>query len=433
MSKPFNIFWFRRDLRLIDNHGLFKALSDDLPVVPLFIFDTAILDELKKNDPRITFIHEKIKNINEALRKYNSSLLVERGKPVEVFEKLIKKLPVKNVFTNSDYEPYAVQRDKEVAGFLYKNEIGFHAYKDQVIFEKDEVVKDDGDPYTVYTPYMRKWTGHFESTAIDHFASEKLMKGFINKTFPEIPSLKKLGFEKSTIPVPDPETGHKRIAEYAKKRDYPALDATTHVGVHLRFGTISIRELIKKANFGDRTYFKELVWREFFMQILHHFPDVVDQNFKSSYNTLSWINDEKTFEKWCNGQTGYPLVDAGMRQLNETAYMHNRARMVTAGFLTKHLLTDWRWGEAYFAEKLLDYELSSNNGNWQWAAGTGCDAAPYFRIFNPESQLKKFDPDRKYVKKWIPEIGSDKYPKPVVVHKEARERAIKAYKKALSD
>ncbi len=432
MSRPVNVFWFRRDLRLEDNCGLYHALKADLPVLPLFIFDTNILNELKKNDARVTFIHHTLQQIDAELKKNSRGLLVEHGTPAEVFHQLINELDIHAVYTNTDYEPYAKQRDQQIEKQLKEKGIRFKSFKDQVIFEKNEITKDDGDPYTVYTPYMKKWLSSFDKLEQQYYPSEKLTEKFVEKNLREIPSLKELGFEESDIKVPDAILTQSRIGQYNDNRDFPAGEGTTHAGPHLRFGTLSARRLAQKANLGDRSYLKELIWREFFMQILDHFPSVVDRNFKSKYDKLTWINDEQSFEKWCQGRTGYPMVDAGMRQLNESGYMHNRVRMITASFLTKHLLTDWRWGEAYFAEKLLDYELSSNNGNWQWAASTGCDAVPYFRIFNPEEQLKKFDPDLKYVKKWIPEFDTNDYPCPIVGHKEARERALKAYKKAPS-
>jgi len=429
MNQPVNIFWFRRDLRLDDNCGLFHALSGDLPVIPLFIFDKHILNELKRDDARVTFIHSILKDIDTKIRKQGFGLLIKHSNPEEAFKEIVEEFNVNTVYTNRDYEPYAIGRDREVENLLKKKGIKFSTFKDQVIFEKDEIVKSDGDPYTVYSPYMRRWMDNFKKIKVPDYPSEKLIEGLLKSKFDTFPGLNDLGFKKSNISVPEPAIHHYRLQHYAEKRNLPAEDATTHVGTHLRFGTISIRKLVRKADDNDKTYLKELVWREFFMQIMYHFPDVVDHNFKSKFNNLNWINDENIFKKWCAGETGYPMVDAGMRQLNETGFMHNRVRMVVASFLTKHLLTDWRWGEAYFAEKLLDYELSSNNGNWQWAASTGCDAVPYFRIFNPEEQLKKFDPDQKYIKKWIPELGTNDYPEPIVDHKEVRERALKAYKK----
>ncbi len=432
MKRKINIFWFRRDLRLQDNHALFQALNSGYPVLPVFIFDTEILDKLSsKHDARVSFIFAEIQKIKKELEKNWSSLKIFHTKPSDAFQNLTEQFEIQTVFANKDYEPYAKERDKKVGELLQSKNIGFELFKDHVIFEENEVLKDDGKPYTVFTPYSKKWKQVLDETEIQDFPSEKLTKNFLKtKPFP-FPELKELGFEKSAFEIPPPEISEEIIRNYVKTRDFPAINGTTRLGVHLRFGTISIRELTKKAMEWSETYLNELIWRNFFSTILWHFPQVVDKAFKPKYDFIQWRNNEKEFERWCNGETGYPMVDAGMRELNETGFMHNRVRMVTASFLTKHLLIDWRWGEAYFAEKLLDYELASNNGNWQWAAGTGCDAAPYFRIFNPESQQKKFDPKGEHIRKWIPEYGTGKYPQPLVEHKFARERALKVYKSAL--
>jgi deoxyribodipyrimidine photo-lyase len=432
MKEKISIFWFRRDLRLFDNHALFRALKSGNRVLPVFIFDTEILEKLNaKNDARVSFIFAEIERIKTKLEKLGSSLKVFHAKPVDAFRELSEQFEIKAVFANKDYEPYATERDKRVGELLKSKNIEFNLFKDQVIFEENEVLKDDGTPYTVFTPYSKKWKQVLNETEIQVFPSEKLSENFL-KTKPfAFPELKELGFEKNDIKIHSPEISEEIIRNYSKTRDLPVLNGTTRLGVHLRFGTVSIRELTRKALDWSETFLNELIWRNFFSTILWHFPHVVDKSFKPKYDFIQWRNNEKEFERWCNGETGYPMVDAGMRELNETGFMHNRVRMVTASFLTKHLLIDWRWGEAYFAEKLLDYELASNNGNWQWAAGTGCDAAPYFRIFNPESQLKKFDTKGEYVRKWVPEIGTLKYPQPIVEHKFARERALKVYKEAL--
>jgi deoxyribodipyrimidine photo-lyase len=422
-----SVFWFRRDLRLEDNTALNHALLSGRPVLPVFIFDENIISELPRNDARVNFIFQNLENIDKFLKQRGSSLLCLTGDPVTVFGKLITEYPVTNVFLNKDYEPYALQRDKKIKSLLSDKGIGLHAYKDHVIFEENDILKSDGTPYTVFTPYKNKWLEQLEkipeknsnSHPVDHFFKFKS----------QLPPLKKIGFEKSTISIRDyriPEA-----MEYTKGRDFPNVYATSNLGPHLRFGTVSIRKILSLLKPEHEVFLSELIWREFFMQILFHFPQVEKNNFKSKYDGILWRNNEKEFERWCNGTTGFPLVDAGMRELNETGYMHNRVRMVTASFLCKHLLIDWRWGEAYFAEKLLDFELSSNNGNWQWAAGTGCDAAPYFRIFNPEMQHKKFDPQHQYVLKFIPEFKTLKYPKPMVEHKFARERALETYKKGI--
>ncbi len=421
-----NIFWFRRDLRLNDNTGLFHALTSGKPVIMLFIFDENILSDLPGDDPRVSFIYDNLLKIHRTVSRFGSSLLVLKGDIKRIWHEIKSLLRVNSVFWNTDYEPYAIKRDNEVRKILHENGIESYNYKDQVIFEKDEVLKDDHSPYTVYTPYSKKWLTHLETTGIPELRkSEDHLKN-LAKISVDLPSLGLIGFKKSDIKPRD--FIRENIENYDRYRDYPYLDATTYSGPHLRFGTESIREIAKTAFMVNKTYLNELIWREFFMQILFHFPSVVNNNFKRKYDTIRWINDDELFDKWCNGATGYPIVDAGMRQLNATGYMHNRVRMVTASFLCKHLLTDWRWGERYFAAKLLDYELSSNNGNWQWAAGTGCDAAPYFRVFNPIQQARKFDKDNKYILKWVPELNSPGYPKPVIDHKFARQRAIETYK-----
>jgi deoxyribodipyrimidine photo-lyase len=426
------VFWFRRDLRLNDNHGLFRALSSGLPVLPVFVFDTKILDKLaSKTDARVTFIYSRVQKLKNELEKMGSSLFVFYGEPVEIFEKLTADYQVETVFANHDYEPYAKERDEQVATFLQSKGIRFETFKDQVIFEKGEVVKDDGTPYTVFTPYSRKWKQKLSAPHLESFPSENLGIKFLKTEAFKLPELQEIGFEKSTVSIPDFNISEANIMNYAVTRDIPAIEGTSKLGIYLRFGVVSIRKVAKLAMNWSEVFLNELIWREFFMQILWHFPQVETKAFKPQYDLIVWRNNEKEFEKWCNGQTGYPLVDAGMRELNATGFMHNRVRMVTASFLTKHLLIDWRLGEAYFAEKLLDFELSANNGNWQWAAGCGCDAAPYFRVFNPESQQKKFDPDLKYILKWVPEYGTVAYSRPIVEHAFARERVLKAYKNVL--
>jgi deoxyribodipyrimidine photo-lyase len=428
-----NIFWFRRDLRLNDNHGLFKALSENKKVLPIFIFDPEILNKLSDtSDARVYFIHQQLENLNRQLKTYDASLYVKKGKVTDVFDELCKSYKIEKVYCNIDYEPYGIKRDKEVENFLAKRGIGFQLFKDHVIFEKSEVMKPDGKPYTVFTPYSRKWKERFKPDVLSSYPSEKFLEN-IEKFDYLLPSLKDIGFSPSAIKVPEIKIETERLISYSETRNVPALDSTTHVGPHLRFGTISIRDLIKHAVSASEIYLNELIWREFFMQILFHFPHSANENFNPKYNHVLWRNDEDEFRRWCEGQTGYPMVDAGMRELNETGRMHNRVRMVVAGFLTKHLLIDWRWGEAYFASKLLDFELASNVGNWQWAAGTGCDAAPYFRVFNPSEQLKKFDPSMKYVRRWVNEIDELNYlNNHIVDHAFARNRAIDTYKKALN-
>ena len=426
-----SIFWFRRDLRLDDNKGLSEALKSDEKVIPIFIFDRDILDHLEdKYDRRVDYIHQALEKINQELKEFGSSLLTFHGKPLDVFKQLEKDFEIKSVFCNRDYEPAAIKRDDKVKDFLDSKKIAFFDFKDQVIFEKHEVAKDNGEPYTVYTPFSKKWKKQL--TELD-YASVKIDKNQFQKLpSKKILSLKEIGFEETDLEFEEPKVESKIINVYDENRDFPALDATTHLGIALRFGTISIRKCVKFALSHNETWLNELIWREFFMQILFHFPKVVKHCFKEKYEDIQWRNNESEFEKWCKGETGYPIVDAGMRQLNQTGRMHNRIRMVVASFLTKHLLIDWRWGEAYFAKKLLDYDLSANNGNWQWAAGCGCDAAPYFRVFNPDEQTKKFDKDLKYIKKWNPDFENSVLNNRIVEHQFARERALAVYKKGLS-
>ena len=419
------VFWFRRDLRLDDNLGLFRALESKFPVIPLFIFDEDILDNLHKKDARVGFIHESLSKINDELKEIESSLLVKKGKTAAVWDSLIQEFDIQEVFFNKDYEPYAIKRDLAICQLLETNHIKSFSFKDQVIFEEMEITKADGLPYTVYTPYKNKWLEKYKSMApVQEMDASILLSNFYKSNF-SFPTLEQIGFEESAIKVVPHNL--KFVGNYHETRDFPALDTTSYLSPHLRFGTVSIRKLVNWAFHKNDVFLSELIWREFFMQILFSFPKVVSNNFKSSYDGIQWLNKEEDFKRWCSGTTGYPLVDAGMRQLNETGYMHNRVRMVVASFLCKHLLINWQWGEAYFAQKLLDYELSANVGNWQWAAGTGCDAAPYFRVFNPEIQLKKFDEKGIYIRKWIKEFDLG-YGKPMVDHAFARDRAIATYK-----
>ena len=423
------VFWFRRDLRLDDNLGLFHALESQFPVIPLFIFDEDILDSLPKRDPRVGFIHESLSKINDELNRIESSLLVKKGKTTAVWESLIQEFDIQEVFFNKDYEPYAIKRDLAICQLLETNHIKSFSFKDQVIFEEMEITKADGLPYTVYTPYKNKWLEKYKSIApVQELDANILFSNFYKSNF-SFPTLEQIGFEESAIKVVPHNL--KFVGNYHETRDFPALDTTSYLSPHLRFGTVSIRKLVNWAFHKNDVFLSELIWREFFMQILFSFPKVISNNFKSSYDGIQWLNKEEDFKRWCSGTTGYPMVDAGMRQLNETGYMHNRVRMVVASFLCKHLLINWQWGEAYFAEKLLDYELSANVGNWQWAAGTGCDAAPYFRVFNPEIQLKKFDEKGIYIRKWIKEFDLG-YVKPMVDHAFARDRAIATYKAGIS-
>ncbi|EHQ26333.1 cryptochrome/photolyase family protein [Mucilaginibacter paludis] len=435
MKQTVSIFWFRRDLRLDDNAGLYYALKGGHPVLPLFIFDTEILNQLEdREDARVTFIYQTIEALNNELREQqSSSILIKYNSTGQAWNEVLAEYDIAAVYTNHDYEPYARHRDAELKELFTQKNIEFYTYKDQVIFEKGEVVKDDQKPYTVFTPYKRKWYDKLKPFYLKPYPTRKYLDN-ISKTSPfQLPTLKSMGFAESKTHFPDKQ--YKTIiAGYHEQRDFPAIKGTSHIGLHLRFGTVSIRQLATDA-YGaeEKTWLNELIWREFYMMILYHFPQTADHAFKPEYDRIRWRNNETEFKAWCEGKTGYPLVDAGMRELNATGYMHNRVRMVVASFLSKHLLIDWRWGERYFARKLLDYEMASNVGGWQWAAGSGTDAAPYFRVFNPELQLKKFDPKLQYVKKWVPEYADfSKYPEPIVDHAFARERCLKVFKEALS-
>ncbi|MDP5105745.1 MAG: DNA photolyase family protein [Polaribacter sp.] len=432
MKTAINIFWFRRDLRLDDNCGLFHALSSDKKVLPIFIFDEDILKKLPKEDARVSFIHRELENINDQLLKINSSLSVFHGKPMAIFKDLSEKYTIDTVFTNHDYEPYAIKRDLEITNFLRSIKSNLKTFKDQVIFERNEIVKQDGTPYKVYTPYSKKWLEAFQLKGNSFFPSEEKLENFIKNERLQFLSLSDIGFTKSPIAVESYKVSPTIIDTYEETRNFPAQNSTSKLGTHLRFGTVSIRKMVEKASESNNiTFLKELIWREFFMQILWHFPHTTTASFKPQYDRILWRNNEQEFAAWCQGKTGYPLVDAGMRELNETGFMHNRVRMLVGSFLCKHLLIDWRWGEAYFAEKLHDYEQASNIGNWQWVAGTGVDASPYFRIFNPTTQILKFDKKLEYIKKWVPEFQELTYVAQIVEHKMARERCLKVYKEAL--
>ena len=436
-----NIFWFRRDLRLEDNVGFSKALQGKSPVLPIFIFDTEILDKLSKDDARVTFIYNTLLDLKSTLQDHGSSLAIYYGKPLEVFKKLTAQFNVQNVITNRDYEPYGQERDLEIKEYLANQKqdnaaaIGFYQYKDQVIFEKDSIVKADSTPYVVYTPYKNKWKSVFnpETDLKDH-KTTIYFKNLYQDTTLQNTTLEQMGFTTSSIKVPKYNTSATLIQNYENTRNFPGVDGTSHLGPHLRFGTVSVRAMMKKAiSQTNDVFWSELIWREFFMQIFWHFPHTQQKAFRPKYDRIVWRNNEQEFEHWKNGTTGYVLVDAGMRELNNTGHMHNRVRMLVASFLCKHLLIDWRWGETYFASKLLDYEQSSNVGNWQWAAGSGVDAAPYFRIFNPITQADKFDKDKKYIKKWVPEYDTKKYTAMIVDHKLARERCLQTYKKGINE
>ncbi|MDN3655045.1 deoxyribodipyrimidine photo-lyase [Ferruginibacter paludis] len=428
-----NIFWFRRDLRLEDNAGLCHALKAGKPVLPIFIFDKNILDQLEeKTDRRVEFIHAALEEMQAELVEMGSSLNVFYGTPANIFKQLLTKYTIDTVFANHDYEPYALERETSIAKLLKENNVSFKTYKDQVIFEKAEVLKDDGTPYTVFTPYSRKWKAVLTDFHLKPYPTKKYFSNFYPHSIVQIPTLASMGFRQLKKPFPSKALKEELVKKYADQRNFPAVPGTSKLGVHLRFGTISIRELAARARPLSETYLNELIWRDFYHMILWHFPKVgKGKAFKAAYDGIHWRKDTGEFEQWCNGQTGYPIVDAGMRELNATGFMHNRVRMITASFLSKHLLLDWRLGEAYFAIKLLDFDLAANNGGWQWAAGSGCDAAPYFRVFNPRLQTEKFDKDLKYIRQWVPELDSFDYPKPIVDHEFARKRCLEMYAQAL--
>lgn len=430
MKNKISIFWFRRDLRLEDNIGLFHALESGTPTFPIFIFDKEILDTLEdKSDRRVDYIHQALEKINTELKAFDASLNTFYGKPMEVFKSLSEGYDIQGVYCNRDYEPQAIKRDLEIYQFFNERSIPFLAFKDQVIFDQNEILKDNGTPYTVYTPYSKKWKALLKEENYKSYKTD--FTKFYKSEIKDIHTLDDLGFLKTDLIFNKPILDASIIDDYDKYRDFPALQHTTQLGIALRFGTISIRKCVAFALHHNLTWLNELIWREFFKQILYHFPKVINHAFKAKYDNIEWRNNEQDFQMWCKGLTGYPIVDAGMRQLNETGYMHNRVRMIVASFLCKHLLIDWRWGEIYFANKLNDYDLSANNGNWQWAAGCGCDAAPYFRVFNPTIQMEKFDKNLEYIKKWLPSFGTITYPKPLVDHNFARERALKVYGEAL--
>ena len=430
--KKISLCWFRRDLRIEDQTALFYSLQQEEQVLPLFIFDRHILDILEeKTDARVTFIHQQIANLKAFFEKQGSSMLVKYGHPEQIFQELLQAYSLQTVYTNRDYEPYAQSRDAQVEALLREQNIPFLSFKDQVIFEPSEIVNGSGEFYKVFTPYSRNWLEKFRQTRVQSLPPAN-WKNLVQSSPLPMPSLSEMGFAPSKIEIPSSDFDEDIVRHYEERRNFPAQRGTSRLGIHLRFGTLSIRQLALKAVSLNATYMNELIWREFYAMILGNAPQVIDRAFKPQYDRIPWRNNEEEFAAWCDGRTGYPIVDAGMRELNHTGFMHNRVRMIVASFLTKHLLIDWRWGEAYFAKKLLDFELASNNGGWQWAAGTGTDAQPYFRVFNPDSQTEKFDKDLIYIKKWVPELGTSSYPQPIVEHKFARNRAIETYKKALT-
>ena len=427
------IFWFRRDLRLEDNCALYHAHLETWPVQPVFIFDTDILDNLdNKRQARVEFIHAGIVRLQHELRQCGASMDVRIGTPLQVWETLCTDYVIRAVWTNRDHEPYARKRDRAVWRLLQGKGIPFRAKKDHTLFERDEIVKKDGRPYLVYTPYSKAWKGKLTNEDLLPYPSSA-QTNWMQAAEKPVPEISQLGFKPSGISFPSRKPDEDIIRNYHKTRDFPAIRGTTRMGVHLRFGAVSIRRLASMAMANNEKYLDELIWRDFYQAILWHFPKVATHNFDARCDGIEWRNNREEFDRWRTGTTGFPLVDAGMRELNSTGFMHNRLRMITASFLSKHLLVDWRWGEAWFAEKLLDYELASNNGGWQWAAGTGVDAAPYFRIFNPYAQADKFDRDRKYICRWVPEYDTPDYPPPMVEHKSARARALMTYRRTQTE
>ena len=432
MQSPIVLFWHRRDLRLHDNAGLYHALRSGYPVLPVFFFDRDILDALDDPcDRRVEFIHQALLEMQTGLSKLGTSLLVRYGKPLELIKALVEEYSVAEVYTNHDYEPYATRRDGDVAAFLQQKGIAFKTFKDQVIFEKNELLSGAGSPYTVFTPYSRRWKSQLADYFVKAYPNERYFGQFCPSEPLPIPFLSEIGFQSTGLAFPTKEVREEILQDYRNTRDFPGVQGTSRLSVHLRFGTVSIRTLARRALALSETWLNELIWRDFYMMILYQFPRIQEESFRREYDRIRWRNQEEEFEQWCEGRTGYPLVDAGMRELNATGFMHNRVRMVTASFLTKHLLVDWRWGEAYFGKKLLDYDLAANNGGWQWAAGSGTDAAPYFRVFNPALQAKKFDPQGVYIRQWVPELNSLDYPPPMVTHAFARERALRTYREGL--
>jgi len=471
-----SLVWFRRDLRDYDHAALYHALKSSNQVFCVFVFDTAILDKLSDTqDRRVEFIWESVKELKAALQAKGSDLIVLHGKTAAEIPALACSLEVQAVYTNHDYEPEAIARDANVAATLKDRQIDFHHFKDQVIFEKDEVLSMSKKPYSVFTPYKNMWLKtvndfYLKPYPVDSYL-QHLAKPEGKHAIADIPSLESLGFAStnlSELRLPTGMSGGaqlfadfvQRINRYKEARDFPSIKGVSYLSVHLRFGTISIRHLARAAwqtgGAGAETWLSELIWRDFYFQILHHQPRVASGHaFKAEFESLPFPNSHELFKAWCDGKTGYPLVDAAMRQLNSTGFMHNRLRMVAASFLVKDLLVDWRWGERYFAEKLIDFDFSANNGGWQWAASTGCDAQPWFRIFNPVTQSERFDANGRFIRKYVTELTncSDKeihapwlmpaqrqtaintvigrdYPQPIVDHAAQRERALSLYKAA---
>lgn len=465
-----SLVWFRRDLRDFDHAALYHALKSSQQVFCIFVFDTEILDLLiNKADRRVEFIWESVNELKTALQKNGADLIVKYGLAREIIPQLARELQVNTVFTNRDYEPAAVARDADVASHLARHEIAFQSFKDQVIFEKDEILSLSNKPYSVFTPYKNAHRKKLNAFYLSAYPVEKYLHNLAKITPEKLVNLEAMGFERTNLKalrLPTGMTGGKqlfedfqnRINRYKEARDFPAIKGASYLSVHLRFGTVSIRHLARTAwnmaGSGAEIWLNELIWRDFYAQILYHNPQVAaGKSFKAEFEHLQFSNNQALFKAWCEGKTGFPIIDAAMRQINQTGYMHNRLRMVAASFLVKDLLVDWRWGERYFAENLIDFDLSANNGGWQWAASTGCDAQPWFRIFNPETQSERFDASGKFIRKYVPElvncsdqeihspwkipplrqqsiqviIGKD-YPLPIVNHAEQRILALDLYK-----
>ena len=467
---PRALCWFRRDLRLHDHAALYHALTQSIEVHCVFVFDIDILDKLNdKQDRRVEFIWHSLLELRERLRQQGSTLRILHGKAQELIVRLAHELDVQAVFCNHDYEPDALLRDMFVERELGTHNIAFHHYKDQVIFEKSEILNGSGKPYSIFTPYKNAWYKKLDEFYLRAYPTEKYFSALAQGIAAALPSLESLGFVPTNQSMLAGESGAEQllgdfkphIARYQETRNFPAVNGTSCLSVHLRFGTVSIRSLASYAYYvggaGAQTWLGELIWRDFYQMLLHHYPTLAqDQTFKAQFNAIVFPNDVRKFTAWCEARTGYPLIDAAMRQLNQTGYMHNRLRMVVASFLVKDLHVDWRWGERYFAQHLLDFDLAANNGGWQWAASTGCDAQPWFRIFNPITQSKKFDAQGEFIRiqipelarctdKWIHapwlmptceqercgvEIGND-YPAPIVDHVVAREKTLSLFKEAL--
>ncbi|TGE15405.1 cryptochrome/photolyase family protein [Hymenobacter elongatus] len=430
------LFWHRRDLRLHDNAGLAVALQSGLPVVPLFIYDREILDQLpSRRDARVTFIYDEVERLGRQTEQAGGTFLAFYGRPLEVFAQLVQHYEVAGVYTNEDYEPYAAVRDAAIAELIKPAGTEFRVFKDQVIFAKNEILSKSGTPPRVFGAYSKTWLAALRDEHLvpypstEHFVESNLMP--LAEAAPR-PTLEQMGFERYEQFVPAAELpAAALVSNYHNTRDKPGLvNSSTRRSVHLRFGTLSVRELMQQAKELNPKLLNELIWRDFFMMILWHYPFTATESYDPRLRLVPYRNNEDEFRAWCEGRTGYPLVDAGMRELNQTGYMPNRARIAAAGFLVKHLLIDWRWGDRYFADKLLDYDMSQNVGNWQWMAGTGAVAAPWFRVYSPQSQQEQYDTTFDYVRQWIPEFGTRDYPTPIVEHKFARERAIATFRAA---